>query len=319
MTYLLHGTTLALAWFVSLNLALSCLVAAAGRAWSARGAHRPAARRWLALRLLPATLSAAFVVGVFVPSYWRFEPRDFTEGFDVTLTALAALGAALVAAGALRGGAAWWRVARRARLWMAAAEPLAIAGLDLPAFRVDAARPMMALVGILRPRLLITGGLIEVLTPDELAAAIAHELGHRDAWDNLKRLAMSAAPDLLGWTTSARVIEREWASAAEQRADHAASTSPPVRIALASALLKVARLTPAAAVVAEPLSTLVGGGAIVARIEELIDPPTAALRPRPPLTARLAAVAVGAAFLYAYPPLLVVVHGLTEAVIRVVP
>ena len=105
---------------------------------------------------------------------------------------------------------------------------------------------MMALVGVLRPRLLVTRGLVAALTDEELAASIAHEVGHSRARDNLKRLLMRAAPDLLTATPAARAIERRWASAAEHRADRmAADDSPVARCALASALVKVARLTPA--------------------------------------------------------------------------
>ncbi len=319
MTYVLHGATLALAWFVLLNVVLSGAVATAGRVLPRRAgrANRQASARWLALRLLPSAASAAFVAGVFLPSYWRFEPRDFTEGFDFTVAALAVLGLVLLVAAAARGAAAWTRVARRTGLWMAAARPLAVPGVDLPAYCVDVAQPTMALIGILRPRLLITRGLLDALTPEELAAAAAHEIGHCRARDNLKRLAMCAAPDLIGWSPAARAIERAWAAAAEHRADSAASTNPRLRIALASALLKIARLTPDAGLSSEPVSTLVGGGAITSRIEALIEP-TPRLE-RSGAGARVAAALGAATFLYAYAPLLVFVHGITETVIRLVP
>ncbi|MGE5243245.1 MAG: M56 family metallopeptidase [Betaproteobacteria bacterium] len=322
MTYALHGATLALAWFVALNVVLSAGVAAIAVKLTRRAAETGrsrSARRWLALRLLPCAVSAAFVAGVFLPSYWRFEPRDLTEGFDITLTGLAALGGALLVLAAVRGAGAWLRVARRARLWMAASERLTIPGVSLPAYRVEVAQPVLALVGIFRPRLLVTRGLLDALTPEELAAAIAHEIGHCRARDNLKRLAMCAAPDLLGWTASARAIESAWAAAAEHRADHAASTSPRLRVALASALVKVARLTPILPSVGEPVSTLVGGGAIAHRIEALIEPAAPSVPARSGVAPRLAVAVAVAALLYAYAPLLVFVHGITETVIRLVP
>ena len=155
---------------------------------------------------------------------------------------------------------------------MRTARPIAIDGAPLPAYRIDAEAPVMALVGILSPKLLVTGGLIDALTPEELAAAVAHELGHWSAWDNLKRLAMAASPDVPGWARAARVFERGWASAAEHQADRCASAAgTSARFALASALVKVARLMPAAPAIAEPISTLVGGGEIASRVERLID------------------------------------------------
>src|SRR5262249_14132203 len=175
----------------------------------------------IALRLLPAVASVTFVVAVFLPSYWRFEPQDGVEGFDVTITATAAVAMAVVAAACVRGASAWRQADGRSRLWMAASEPLPNVGL--PAFLIDAPQPLMALVGILRPRLLVTRGLIEALTPDELSASIAHEVGHHRARDNFKRLAIHAAPDVLTWTGAARVLDRRWAAAAEHTAAAQAS------------------------------------------------------------------------------------------------
>ena len=108
MSYLLHGATLALAWFFALNAALSVLVALL-----ARVARRPAAL--LMLRLLPAAGSILFVAIVFVPSYWRFEPREFDEGFALTLMLAAAASGVLLVKALLQGVAAWRRAAVRAR------------------------------------------------------------------------------------------------------------------------------------------------------------------------------------------------------------
>ena len=69
MGFVAHGVTLALAWFLSVNVAASAIVAASvscftprlrcGRGWGSLQAPG----FWLALRLLPAALSAAFVAG----------------------------------------------------------------------------------------------------------------------------------------------------------------------------------------------------------------------------------------------------------------
>ena len=64
--YLVHGTTLALAWFLIVNAAVSALVVvAAARLTNVPRAASPGF--WLALRLLPAAFSILFV-GV-VPTY----------------------------------------------------------------------------------------------------------------------------------------------------------------------------------------------------------------------------------------------------------
>src|SRR5206468_11663090 len=60
---------------------------------------------------------------------------------------------------------------------------------------IDVDAPLMALAGIWRPRLIVARGLVDALTPEELAASVAHEAGHQRSRDNLKRLVMRAVPD----------------------------------------------------------------------------------------------------------------------------
>ena len=317
MNYFVHGATLALAWFLAINVLVSAAVVLA--------AIRPPrlASSLLALRLLPAMLSTAFVAIVFLPSYWTFEPRDFPEGFDLTLTALAGLAVIVLVGTASRTAGVWWRAVRRARVWTQTAAPLALAGIEVPAFRIDAPEPVMALVGIFRTRLIVTRGLIEALTPEEIAAGAAHEAAHDRARDNLTRLAMRGAPDVLHWTRAARVLERRWAAAAEHRADAAASIvgSRAARLALASALVKIARLMPAAAPLGEPISTLVGGGEIAARVERLIDdgPHRGANRRRPGALWTVLAIAAAAALAAGYLPLLETIHRTTEILVQRLP
>jgi len=314
--YLLHGMTLAFAWFVLLNAAVTLLVALV----SSRLTKRSAAGSpglWLGLRLSPAAISFGFVALVFLPSYWRYEPRDFVEGFDVTLTALAVLALAIVGTAVARGLTAWRRAALRTQAWMRAGRPLALADTSMQAYAIDTDAPLMALVGVLRPRLLITRPVLEALTDEELRASVAHELGHWRAWDNLKRLAMRAAPDLLSATGAARSLERRWAAAAEHVADLGAGDGGDARCALASALVKVARLTPPGAPFAEPISALVDGGDITARVRRLLDDAPAGAEHRP---VHWLALAIPAAVLaLGYTPLLRLVHGVTEVLVNGLP
>jgi hypothetical protein len=316
VSYLLHGAMLALAWLLMLNAAVSAAVVVAAR-------H--AGRSLLMLRLLPATASAVFVAGVFIPSYWRFEPRDFTEGFDLTLTLLAAAAAAMLAGAFARGAMAWWHTARRARAWTETAEPMRFDGIAVPIFRIDASQPVVALVGILRSRLIVTQGLIDALTPEELAACLAHEVGHHHAWDNLKRLTILGAPDVLRWIPGTARLEQQWAAAAEHKADAAAAGAHDrsARLALASALVKVARLMPVPAPFTEPISTLVGGGQIAERVHRLIDdgPEPSTSRQRPLRRwARCAAAATAlVGLVFGYAPLLKAVHTATEILVHRLP
>ena len=338
--FVAHGVTLALAWFLTVNVAASALVAAAvgglltpRRRFRLRSFEAPGF--WLTLRLLPAASSAAFVAVLFVPSYWAYEPREAAERFGgVTLFVLAAGGTIMVVTAFIRGLEAWRSAARRVRHWMTLARPVALAATSLPAFEIDADRAMIAIGGVLRPRLLLTRGLVAALNAAELSASVAHELGHRRAWDNLKRLAIRASPDVLVRLSAARTIERQWAAAAERAADRvAASEGTAARRALASALVKVARSMPAAGTVAEPISTLLADADITARVRRLLDgddlPESRGPEPRIPwrlrrrsVMPRLSAVRVAMAVMgvvgafAGYVPLLRAVHEATEVLVN---
>ena len=317
MSYIAHAATLALAWFIAVNAVSSLAVLG-----FAAGPPR-AAPHLLALRLLPGAISVAFVAALFLPSYWAFEPRDYVEGFDVTITLLAVAAAAMIAAAAARGAQAWRRAQWRARVWTSASAPVEIDLCDAPAFAVDTPEPMMALVGVLRPRLIVTRGLMAALTPEEIAAGAAHEAAHGRARDNLARLAMRAAPDFLHWTRAARRLEQRWAAAAEYRADAAAiGRGSGARLALASALVKAARLMPSTPLVNEPVSTLVCGGEIAGRVERLIADSGAAAtaNARSHRLRWIALAALGAAAVaLTYVPLLAAIHGVTEILVQRLP
>ena len=218
-----------------------------------------------------------------------------------------------------RGWLAWRAAARRARAWTQLARPLSLNGATLPLYAVDCAAPIMALAGVFRPRLLITRGVFDALTEEEVRAGVAHELGHWRARDNLKRLVMRAAPDLLVFTHAAAALESRWASAAEHAADGHAGADAPSRCALASALVKIARLTPPATPLGEPISTLVDGGEIASRVERLLSDggPAAPSSRRWSVVVAGASLAAGAAA--AYGPLLRLVHEATELLLHALP
>lgn len=314
-----QAVILAFAWFFVVNL-LACVATVALMRRYERRRVKLSAGQWFSLRMLPASSAFAFVLAIFVPSYWQFEPREAVEAVDLTLTLCAIGSVATLAMAAYRGVSAWGAAGLRTRAWMRTSRPLALPGTTIPAFEVDSDAPVLALAGIVRPRLLVTRALIDALTREELAASVAHEIGHWDALDNLKRLVMRAAPDLFGATASAHTIERGWAAASEHSADRLASDGQPAsRCALASALVKVARLTPVAPPLTEPISTLIGGGDIASRVRSLLDDsarsdvvPGAHHRW---LIAGTAAVALAGT----YTPMLRAAHMATEALVHFLP
>ncbi|HEX3704013.1 MAG TPA: M48 family metalloprotease [Vicinamibacterales bacterium] len=323
MTYVLYGATLAFTWFLALNLLLSVLVAAIPRRVSKTlGSFGPAmrARLLLALRLLPAASSIAFVVGVFLPSFWTLEPRDFDEAFGFTTTTFAIVACMVLGTALWRGVSALRESSGRSRAWLAHATPMALAGAPAPVYCLDAPVPAMTLVGVIRPRLLVTRPLIEALTPEELRAAVEHEVGHLGSWDNLKRLVMRATPDALSLFPASRRIERDWALAAEHAADAQAAQDSGTGLALASALVKVARLTPIDRSFGVLASPLVGGEGIASRVERLVDrPPAHRLALATRILCWAAAAASLAIVVAGYAPLLQSVHSISEVLVHTLP
>jgi hypothetical protein len=320
--FVANGVTLSLAWFVAINTIVSALILSTAHLLLRR--ERPGAPDfWLALRLAPAAFSMAFVLLVFAPSYWRYEPREAVEGFDLTMTAMALSALALCGAAIVRGFSAWRSAGRRVESWLQGAGSILVG--TTPCFVLETDRPMLALSGIVDPRLVVTRGLVEALTDRELAAAVAHELGHRRAWDNLKRLAIRSAPDLLGRFRIARQLERRWASAAEHAADRAVGRHASVRCELASALVKIARRTttdggPAleAAELGEPISTL-GEGEIASRVRFLLEDGEVARTRSPRIVAGMAAAGAITILMVSYVPTLRLIHDATETAIRLLP
>ena len=198
-----------------------------------------AARAMLMLRLLPAAGAAFTVVAVCLPSYLWLEPDAPTErvGFGCLFVSL--LGIAMWAVSIARG----LRAAAGSRRFLLSCERS-----GSPAWKgawiVDDAAPLLALGGIVRPRLVISRGVLGALSSEQLAAALRHERAHWAARDNLKRLCILLTPGILPFAASSLALERGWKKFAEWAADdRAVAGSTHGSVALAAALVRVARMT----------------------------------------------------------------------------
>jgi hypothetical protein len=281
----LFTAVLALAWFGAVNLAVSAAVA--GAAWMIeRNAVRlrPAAAPavLLGLKLLPGAASVFFTLLVFLPAHWRFEPKDAQESLGYTLGALGALGAlTLVVAG--RRAIRDTRLTRSlAREWegRASGPSQFLAGV-LPVYCLPDAMPIISLAGFRRPRVFVARPVMDAFSADELDVSLAHELAHHDTHDNVKRVLVACSPDLLAFWLSGRRLEHRWRAAVEFAADARAVRGSDERaVSLASALLKVARLAPAAGALL-PGSAFYDGTLLWARIDRLLAPAESPLSPRP--------------------------------------
>ncbi len=327
MTRLPLTICLALAWFFAANALLSVSTAAARGWWCARMRKQARTSQLstgaaLGLRLLPSAAAAFFVAAIFVPAFLAHEPAEGPEPVGWVLLAGAAAALAMGGAGVRRGRVARRRARATAAAWTANATPIVLDGLSgtgIRAFVMEEQFPVVSLVGLWRPRLFIARHVIEALTADELRVAVAHEVAHRRAWDNAKRLFLCASPDLLGWWAVGHGLERQWAAAAECAADRRAVADSRTRgLDLAAALVKVSRLAVGPAPGVSLFSTLHEYGDIAGRVSRLVrpapDPQPRSIRVRV-IVITSAALVVSASLPWIFPA----VHALTENCLRLLP
>jgi len=246
--YELLGICLALAALLAVNAFASLLTALVWRVVAPRSASLSAAARarlLFTLRVLPSALAAALVFALVIPSYVVHEPAHTDEVVGLKLLLLAAASAAGVLLAAVRIAATFRATRKLVREWMRNAQPVAVEGAKFPAYRIRHKFPLIAVVGVVRPRLFIASQVFDTLSDAELAAALAHERGHVEARDNLKRALLRAAQDAFFFAPG-RSLVRAWQLASEEAADEtAASESPATALNLASAIVKISRMIPA--------------------------------------------------------------------------
>jgi len=314
VTLLFSTLLLSLAWFTVANGTASLM------AWclAVRRRNRPrGAGTALCLRLLPFSTGVVAAGVLFAPAHVDLEPRGPGETFGIAVYAAALLALAMAWRSAWRVVAvvrAEWRLRRALVGAIAMSASNGTAAWEVPWLRG------VSLAGILRPYVLVGRAARLTLSPAELEVAIAHELAHRQAHDNLKRFLMLCAPDLFGWTPIARRLESEWRAAAECAADGAAAAGDEERAAtLASALVKVARLGAETNGICSPAwSTFHERGSLESRVKRLVAPEMPShIRRRGLGVAFAAAAVITAGAWFAGAP--AALHDLTEVAIQMLP
>ena len=269
MTFPLRVTLVLLAAFFLSTVATSGVAWLCARpliAAATVGTAMVRARALACFRLLPSFAAAVITVAILVPGYLAYE-RGGAEHVSITLWLLAAAGAAVIAGGLVEIARSLHKTAALRREWLAAARPAIVPGAGVRAYEIDFPYPLVAVLGIVKPRLFISTQVLVSCPAGELSAIVEHERAHVRRRDNLLRLAMDAAPDLLRFTKVPAAIAGAWHVAVEHRADEAASE----RLDLASALVRVSRMASGAPAFALPASALYGGGATEDRVRRLLS------------------------------------------------
>jgi Zn-dependent protease with chaperone function len=244
----LLGLSLLLAALLTFNSVATLVIAGlwrlAGRAtdnWTAAAR----ARFLFSLRILPAVLAFLTVSLLLIPAYLAHEPRHAAETVSFKLALLAIFSATGIAVSVYRGIGTHRATANLTSDWLRQGKPIQIPGIDIRSYEINHAFPLIGIVGFLRPRLFVASQVLQVLTPEEISAAVAHENGHLTARDNLKRGLLQACRDALLIIPCGRLLDRSWSEASEEAADeNAARQGNGVALDLASALVKIARIIP---------------------------------------------------------------------------
>lgn len=279
LPYLVRLACLSLACFFLVHWAV-----AIGMNWLApwvldlakRGKPASSARLLLAARLLPSGAGVLAVAGVCVPSYLWLEPATTVEqvGLGCLAAALLSVAGCGIAAGrGLRAIVLSMRFERYCRKlgceqWLSAENTRVCV--------IEGAAGLFALAGIVHPRLVISREVLENLSHRELEAALRHERAHRISRDNLKRLLLLLVPDVLPlhfrFLAGLKSLELGWAQFTEWAADDRAVGGNTSRsVALAGALVRVARMgVPREA---SPLMTslVADGRDLEARVDRLLS------------------------------------------------
>jgi Zn-dependent protease with chaperone function len=237
---------------------------------------RIAARFLFALRLLPLALSVFVVLGLCVPSYLWFEPEEMAERVSLVGTAAALLGAAICMiaivrvlhglAGSVRYGRQFQRVGRETQ----------VPGDSSPIVVLEDQTPFMVLAGVFHPQVVVSSGVMQALSAEQLEVALRHERAHRIFRDNLRRLLLLLSPDVFPFWRGFAGLESSWAKFTEWAADDRATEGDSGRaLALAGAIIRLARMGVGPRL--SPLATALVGADdnLAARVDRLLvsEPP----------------------------------------------
>lgn len=231
---------ISLAVFVLLYVPLSFLVSRGWR-FSLRMLNlrspRSKADLLCVLRVLPFVLASVFTFAFTLPSFLLLEPRATDEAVGTAPVVLGFCCVLLLVIGIVKTASAQVQTRRALAKWLDGSELLERC-TSVPVFRTRQHGPSLTVAGVHDPKVLVSEDAVAALTTSELHVALKHEMAHVRRYDNLKKLLfrLSSFPGMLE-------LERTWSEETEFAADDAAVSSSQEALDLASALIKVSRLS----------------------------------------------------------------------------
>ena len=313
--FALRGVAVSLSVYVLVYLSLCLVIVATWRVLARRRSlvFQVSATGIFALRLFPVVVAGGVTLGLAVPSFLLLEPHSAREAIGWVPFFLGLSCLALIATGVLNVTSALMRTSRIVSSWMKHAT--AVVNAPVPMFQTENADAPLVLAGIHAPKVIVSGTAAAALNENELQVAIRHEIAHIRHRDNLKKLLLRfcAFPGM-------KALDAAWSEAAELCADNQAVASTVDALELASALIKLSRLAPAA--VLPGLTTPLADGSAASlntRVERLIswDKPGETTRYSRTFWMSMAAiVSVLVTIVVSYGTLLKQIHELTEFMVR---
>ncbi len=309
--FLIHTTLAAIAVFAS------------GRAVRLAEQMKPrtSARFLLALRIMPMVLTVVIVGGLCIPSYLWLEPGASAEQVGLACFVFGCLGALAWAISIQRVVAAITGTARYMRRCQHDGCEATLPGESAPILVLEGDAPVLAIAGVVHPQLVVSRRVVRGLSPEQMHAAVRHERAHQISRDNLKRLLILMAPDVLPFVRGFATIERNWAKFTEWAADdHAAGGDSHRALSLASALVAVAKMSSKPKLPSLMASLLADDRDLSERVDRLLHAqpsPEKSLRSMLPLVGWVGALAASSTVLLTiWPASLSLVHQMLERLVN---
>ena len=246
LPYLLRLLCLCFATFFIVHAASAILVwIGAPAAFRVAQHSKPgfAAKFLFLFRMFPFALTLFVVLGFCIPSYLWLEPLASGEKVGFACLSAAAMGFIVWMLSVFRVGFSLLRTSRYMTSCERNGQEVTVEGEAAPVLVLKRDAPVMAVAGLMRPKLIVSRGVLSKLTPEQREAAFRHEQAHQASRDNLKRFLCLLAPDALPFVSGFKKIERQWARYTEWAADdHAVDGDSNRALSLAAALVSVAKM-----------------------------------------------------------------------------
>ncbi len=276
--YFLLGICLAFAFLWTLNLLASVSSSMLWRLTAKRAARLSSRKQEqiiFALRAFPVGAAFVFVFAFILPAYLLFEPHASGETVSLKLALISLASLLGIGFAGYRIFRTWLVTRRLTSDWLKHSERIGIDDVNIPVYRIRHPFPVIAVVGMFRPRMFVASQIFDSLSDDEFRAAVAHEYGHLTAHDNFKRAFLRVCRDMLIFPMG-RKLDRAWADNTESAADEYAANvgGDSMALDLAQTLIKIARIAPENMTPSTPLgSFLIGGraGDLRQRVSRLLE------------------------------------------------